>query len=160
MNTTTATKSPRHGACFTWQDMARFGINALTGEACAYGQRMLCDVNADGQLLLADYFGWQESLRLAPPMNSLVAGMPSVGSVMLPRDWRDLALFAHFREGAYGVYISDIDRSVVPIESEDRMNQYQAAGEHSGRLVRNPSIGSTQPHVGSRNVHAFTGRIL
>lgn len=40
-----------------WKELEKYGIFMLTGEACAYGMRVLCDVNAQGWRILKQYFG-------------------------------------------------------------------------------------------------------
>jgi hypothetical protein len=47
-----------------WNDLRSFGINALTGEACAVGKRLLCDVNDQGRKLLCSIFGFAVFVRL------------------------------------------------------------------------------------------------
>lgn len=137
-------------------DLVFFGINPLTGEACAFSQRVLCDVNEEGFALLSDYFGMPE-MKLADRMNSQVNGKPSVGSVMLDRAiTRPLAKFAAFHINALA-YHESADGSVVVISGEDRLEQYKKA---CMTLVMNPVHRSNHPRVGSRNVHEFTGRAV
>ena len=84
-------------------DLRQFGINYLTGEACAYGMRKLCDVNEDGVKLLSDFFGCPE-LNLAQNWNSMVGEKPAIGSVMLTLSCvQDLSQFAFFAHGALAV---------------------------------------------------------
>jgi hypothetical protein len=74
-------------------DFEQYGINVLPKEACAYGQRLLCDVNRDGIRLLEDYFLVQ--IVFTPNWNSRVGDKPAIGSIMLPRGvfWKGLAEF-------------------------------------------------------------------
>ena len=78
-----------------------FGIGILTGEACAYSMRVLCDINEDGLELINSAFGMilihvpelPRSGHLGPRAehvtgmmrrhNSQVNGKPSVASIML-----------------------------------------------------------------------------
>lgn len=46
-----------------WEDLAPYGIDMLTGESCAYGYRLLCDVNSRGMELLASVFGLHDFAR-------------------------------------------------------------------------------------------------
>lgn len=163
MNQQTNHVPPETVVIHSWSDLRVFGINVLTGEACAYGQRLLCDVNEQGKALLAEFFG-MPNIQLAPPMNSRVNEQPSVGSVMLERSaWRALAHFGHFHQGAlaYAEIPSEIPNGpIVGIYSENRLQEYERAstGDASTfRLVRN--FRSSQPRVGSRNVHAMSGRV-
>src|SRR6478736_5681012 len=66
----------------SWEDLKQFGINALTGEACKYAQRILCDLNEDGAALIMDYLGVS---MLRDNWNSTVNDKPAVASVMLHR---------------------------------------------------------------------------
>jgi hypothetical protein len=151
-------------AIHTFADLEQFGINALTGEACAYSMRVLCDLNADGAVLVADWLGLLDPcpphaggktpFPFAPNWNSTVDGKPAIGSVMLDRDCLErLAVFACFRTGALAV--ATATGAVVPIEDEETLGRYgEYVEQHrSARLYRNP-----HPGAGSRNVHMFTGR--
>lgn len=132
-----------------------YGIEPLTGEACAYGVRMLCDVNEDGLALLADYWGIP-SLTLAGPMNSQVNGKPSVGSIMLSRDaWRSLTRFVAARSGALAVVHAAKMSSMVAVYDEELLSRYaELTGVTVERLYSAPG-----PAIGSRMVHQFTGRV-
>jgi hypothetical protein len=139
--------------------MRQFGINILTGERCAYGMRLLCDVNEDGAALMKEYLG---VTGFQPNWNSTVDDKPAVGSVMLDRDSLPrLAQFAMFRAGALAVFVDC--GSITPITEPDRLEAYvqlvQCERFESATLIRNPALNSNQPHVGSRNVHAFSGRV-
>lgn len=83
------------------RDLEEFGINFLTGEACPYALRLLCDVSAEGKDLIERFLGVKD-INLYPNNNSATDKMPSAstGSIMLPRDifW-DLAAFALFVRG-------------------------------------------------------------
>lgn len=146
----------------TMRDMTQFGIQGLTGEACAYGMRILCDVNEAGKELLADYFG-MPTIQLSSNWNSQVGGEPAIGSVMLAHSClQHLAQFAFFRAGALAV-IQGAD-GVIGIFEQELITRYRA------HLEQYPNCGLTlrvnharridDSVVGSRNVHAFTGRIV
>ena len=73
-----------------------FGIGILTGEACAYSMRLLCDVNVDGVKLINKAFGMSLSVHtdvdyasnnitsgMMRRHNSKVNGEPTVASIML-----------------------------------------------------------------------------
>jgi hypothetical protein len=150
-------------AVSSFRDLAQFGITGLTGEACAYGMRTLCDVNEEGRALLADFFGIS-SLTLNGNWNSSVDDKPAVGSIMLTHDILvKLAQFAFFRAGALAVLISG-GREVQGLFDAERVAQYRelvarAAGEGAHVLVANHALASGAPMVGSRNVHQATGRV-
>jgi len=67
-----------------WNDLQHFGINFLTGEACAVGKRLLCDVNNQGRKLLCSIFGLPSNTTLAENWNSQVNGDDAIGSIFLP----------------------------------------------------------------------------
>lgn len=141
---------------YAWKDLVQFGIECLTGEACAFSMRLLCDVNEAGKELLSDYFG-MPNIALAEPWNSRVNQEPAIGSVMLSREClSDLATFAMFREGALAV-VRDTGMGLVGVYDPERLQQYAEAGFS---LCRNPKVGSHAPTVGSRNVHVMTGRAV
>lgn len=155
--TNSATQERTSIAIHSWKDLEVFGISALTGEACAYSQRLLCDVNEEGKALLEEFWGTPD-LTLAKPWNSSVDGKPSVGSVMLARDGMlSIARFALFRDSALAYYEGADKASIVGIYTQERLEQYAA---NNFPLVRNYALLSQQPHAGSRNVHAMTGRVI
>ena len=67
----------------SWHDLERFGIEPLTGEACALGMRTLCDISPVGVELMESFFG----IRFAHGNNSWNhSGKDGWKSIMLPRD--------------------------------------------------------------------------
>ena len=80
-----------------------FGIDVLTGEACAYGMRLLCDFTEDGAALLRDYFSLGDgdnSQIFNRNWNLTINGKDAIGSIMLDRSvFPSLVRFAMFREG-------------------------------------------------------------
>lgn len=145
---------------YSFGDLAQFGIANLTGEACAYSMRQLCDVNEDGKALLEAYFGIQ--LQLADRYNSSVYGKPSIGSLMLhSHSSLEIAQFAFFRAGALAVVVTN-DRDMHGVFDEERLKAYEDYVEKypiSTSLRRNFSLKSAAPRVGDRMVHAATGRV-
>ena len=78
--------------------LRELGIELLTGEACAYSMRLLCDLNEDGMMLINKAFGTFFMVSPAQPEkkryevyvngmmrkhNSQVNGKSSVASIML-----------------------------------------------------------------------------
>lgn len=158
----------------TFTDMpVALGINTLTGEACAYSMRILCDLNEDGVELIAEYFGLPKFPlpALEEKMNSTVGNKPSVGSMMLPRTgFSDLIRFKMFSLG-YKFVVGQLDGTAFTGFDEQSYENYPALKmytdgtsvmlkDNGGQLVcwRNPRGSGGQPFAGSRNVHAFTGR--
>lgn len=136
-------------------DLEQYGINCLTGEACAYSMRLLCDYNLDGALLLSDFLGIRVSANDGNNWNSQVNGMEALGSIMLTPDalWR-LAEFAMLQYGYdrvvahtpehHGVYGFDMTDSYAEKYMENNRDQ---------RIIHNP-------HSGNRNTHQMTGRTV
>ncbi len=102
----------------TYNDLGKYGIDYLTGEACAYGYRGLCDLEERGVKLIADCLGIDPELFKA----SLPDAWNSRGvkSIMLSAQMIvPLGVFACFRANCSKVYIQ-YDDTVVGIESTDR----------------------------------------
>lgn len=142
-----------------WHDMNQFGINVLTGESCAFGMRLLCDLNEDGVVLINDYFGINGAFNAN--WNSEVDGKLAIASVMLPRELlMPLARFALFRRGALAIAQSPANTllpgAIVGIFSAERLAEYDAHGGTNFSIQRNPR--GTGPGIGSRNTHAMSGR--
>lgn len=143
-----------------WGDLKQFGIGYLTGESCAYSMRMLCDVNEDGQALLADFFG-MSGIQLDKNWNSTVGDKPAIGSILLVHDLvLKIAQFAFYRAGALAVVVGLGE--MTPVFEQELLDRYTELAERyqsSERSIRrNPAVRSNAPMVGSRNVHAFSGR--
>lgn len=153
-------KEPRRYQQITsWDELkAAAGIAALTGEACAYSQRLLCDVNADGLALLEDFFG-APGLTLAPPWNSSVNDKPSVGSIMLARALLvPLAEFLLASQGALALLFAH-GKLVGGIFDTELLASYAQSGSETFDLRRlhRPNPASS---VGSRNIHQATSRTI
>ena len=128
----------------SWSDLRQFGIDCLTGEACAYSMRLLCDVDARGEKLLAQFFG-NVTLN-ADHWNSGSEEYPATKSVMLPREiFVPLAAFCLLQTGK--AVVCEIDG--VVFETDVRPHE-----SHNARVYMRP----TQPSREGRNVHQFTGR--
>lgn len=159
----------------THSSLSSIGINPLTGEACAFAMRILCDLNADGMELITDWIGLPKfpAPAFAEPFNpgTPINGYPALGSVMLSRETLPaLARFALFRDG-YQYIVGRDDMLAYMAFSDSDLADHPAlqlyldgsswlmheSGQH---LYRNPRGAGGQPHVGSRNVHAMSGRTL
>lgn len=143
-----------------WMDYRKLGVEPLTGEACAFSRRVLCDVSEDGAALIKDYLGLPADAALAPKWNSQVGSKPAVGSVMLSRDtMQDLAVFALLRNGALAVLVGP--HAVQGLFEADLLARYEALLRDDASvtysLIRN--IRSPAAAIGSRNVHQATGRV-
>lgn len=131
-----------------WEDLQHYGINALTGESCAYAMRLLCDVNEDGARLLRQYFGLPHDAALAANWNAQVNGKPAIGSIMLAREeYAPLARFCLFQEFPYILTWGDYDYLGMGTLPED---------VGTARVLRNPA--NPAASIGGRNVHQMSGR--
>jgi hypothetical protein len=153
----------------SYSSLPELGINPLTGEACAYMMRILCDVNESGVDLLCDYFGIPNypKAALAANWNSTVGNSPAVASIMLTRSaLPEIVRFYFFRKNYEYVVGRDDDINytafrTADIERNPALGLYvdRASvffeGDNPLRLWTNPR---TINAVGSRNVHQFTGR--
>ena len=140
------------------RDLEAYGLAFLTSEACALSQRLLFDMNEDGVALVAEYFGipTYPLPAFADNWNSTVNGKPATAAIMLPRSpdfYRELYKFLLFREG-YEVVIHLAGNMVGMSQAEydDLPDKHFIYDTH-----HNPRP-SGQPSVGTRNVHAMTGR--
>ncbi len=146
-----------------WSDLKKYGINPLTGEACALSMRTLCDLSEKGADLMCNFLGLQyrnpATTVFAQNWNSMVGEDPAVASTMLPRGlFPDLCKFAIFTvsrakyalnspDGAWHGYDADFVSDLGYSEEE-------LFKRIPGEWYRNPLA----PDAGSRNVHQFTGR--
>jgi len=143
-------------------DLKDFGINPLTGEACAYSMRLLCDLSADGEELVAGFLGLRDTTSFPANWNSMVGEKDSVGSVMLTRSTlKELMYFALFNVEKCDVVIGTLDGSVIGLSVKDTYYQgyldLAAASPEKYTVQRNNATASAQ---GGRNEHQFTGRTL
>ena len=143
----------------TWADLKQFGINPLTGEACKYSMRLLCDMSDKGVDLVLDYFGMPHGETVfAKNWNSMVGDDPAVASIMLSRDaFGSLCRFALFRAG-YDIVLWTQDGGwygYTEDELPEGMTQEKLTSMYKA-VYRNPAPQSAT----SRNTHAMSGRQL
>lgn len=143
------------------QDLVQFGINPLTGEACAYSMRLLCDLSEKGCENLSAFFGLPRGQVLFQSnWNSKVGEDDAVGSIMLVRSLvPDLSRFMLYMDGA-DMVIEQPDGTMLGLwETDEYFERYQSYAEteqahgEGYRIWRNFGKGTT-----GRNKHAFTGR--
>jgi hypothetical protein len=158
-------------------DLRPYGVVPLTSEADNLGFRCLCDLTRAGVELFCETYGLTSDRleSFAPNRNPGAAQDPHVAAVMLA-DWEALAVVALFRTGCHTVVFTTM--FVVGFEQDD---VYWPAVWQYGQKVKEASFrtdGITQdlpacfgmerraiqprvhPHVGTRNVHALSGRSL
>lgn len=154
----------------SWNGLERFGIGMLTGEACGYGYRVLCDLNRVGVNLIAECFGvdpvkFEQSLPNS--WNSKVNHSEAIRSIMIaPQMLVPLAVFACWSRNCSAAYIM-YDNSVVGIESTDEPEAVkQWLGWNQGKFCeecrRYGKGGGVnyqyRNHGVKRQVHAMSGR--
>jgi len=143
-----------------WNDLKKYGIQYLTGEACTYGLRLLCDVNQKGRELLEGYFGVC-GLNMPYRMNPHVNGEDSVGCLTLPREiFVPLAKYCLFHvEGCYAVHISN---NYITGLTEDQCRQYLEGYEQQSKNIYFNFGYNPDPSISKngRNIHQFTGRVM
>jgi hypothetical protein len=151
----------------SFDDLKQYGVNPLTGEACAYGRRILCDLSEQGVILLTAYYGLSHTIeaRHAFPrnMNGMVGEWPAVAGVMIARAAiSDLMVFALLHVGQFDYVLQTPDHSFTGFNEGDHYSEhYLHAGLPEGyRVLHNEAKRCQQPHVGDRNVHAMSGRIV
>lgn len=136
------------------RDLEKYGINVLTGEACSFGMRWLCDLNEDGVDLLQSFYGVTLS---SENWNSQVNGKPAIASFMLSRGtYVDLVVFLLFRLGC-DVVIKTND-TFVGCNRIDNLDFFESYKEYADEIFYHPQF--SNPSVDGRNVHGFTGRVV
>lgn len=141
---------------FTLESLIDFGINRLTGEACAFGRRVLCDLNEDGRELLADFFSISSN-AFNENWNSRVGKKEAVASIMLDRHFfKDILIFALLREGWEYIIEHNVDHiSLTATNKTEEILRWQE-NTPGLRVIRNWSGPNS---FGTRNMHQMSGRI-
>ena len=164
-------------------DLEDYGFNPLTGEACNLSMRMLVDLTEQGCKLFCECYGlprvdkqFNENWNPGPVSVHLAMDpeLVSVASVMLPHDaWKSLGVSA-LLSGAHHTVLCLEDGALVGLkEGEsyrggdgDDLGTYTAEGGTEmpwpscyGKVVRIYGH-SSHPRVGTRNVHAMSGRVV
>ncbi len=140
------------------RDLEQFGLRPLTGEADAYMERILFDLNADGVDLLTSYLGGNVQFQEASNWNSVVYDTDAVASIMMPWRWLpDIARYALFHvRGACVVYQVEDTLAMIGVLDPSRKGTYANAAEAYGMTPHvNPAPGSTT----GRNQHQMSGRV-
>ena len=152
---------------YSFSDMKKYGINALTGEACAYSMRVLCDLNIDGCKAVTQFLGLPFDpaniyCTFNKQWNSMVGDKEAVASIMLSRDsFRSLIIFTLFNTGNFDYVVEDPAGSFVGLDCMDKyLHGYLELAEEDHRYIvhRNHAKRSNAPVVNGRNVHAMSGR--
>jgi hypothetical protein len=136
-------------------ELRRYGINPLTGEACPYGQRVLCDLTPRGKKIVFDLLGIPPTIPLSENWNS-----GSSFSMMIPRSLlaHDLPIWCLIDSGCDDIIVSrdGICGREVDDTDEEWENYYQLLVEWNKQpqCVRSTS----GPRQGTRMIHAMSGR--
>ena len=139
-----------------WNDLEKYGIEALTGEACGLSYRLLCDVTSRGKKTLEKALGVAQ-LGLHESWNHGTADDPSVGSIMLaPESLTLLGVFSLLEDGCREVWLTK-SHSLIGIEATDSPDDVEAFKRiHQDDLTRRFAYAGT---VGDRNQHVMSGRV-
>lgn len=139
-----------------WEDLSRFGIVPLTGEACGLSYRILCDVTAAGKKVIEKALDVAQ-LGLRENWNHGSSDDPHVGSVMLAPDLLPfLSVFALLESGCREVWLTKT-RQVVGIETSDEPDRADSLKRYCGdELARRFAYAGT---AGDRNQHVMSSRV-
>jgi len=157
----------------SWQDLERFGIDALTGEACGYAMRVLCDVTAQGKALIERFLGGSIVIKPESQWNGGTRVDPHVGSVLLPYSiFTDLAAFCLLQRAPADEYVvtmynhgactMDAERYAMYAQLDARRDADPAEVRNDNRDNRHITRvwrRSNQPGTGDRNTHMMSGRV-
>jgi hypothetical protein len=136
-----------------WNDLRRYGINPLTGEACPFGLRVLCDLNELGRRIVLDLLG-TDYITLNRNWNS-----GSEFSIMIPRSlFTDLYVWCLISEGIDDIIVSD--EGVCGRTAGDSDDDWQGYYQTLQHFKKNPRRISAVagPREGTRMVHVMSGR--
>ena len=134
-------------------DLADFGVESLTGEACGLMYRVLFDVTSQGQKIIEKCLG----VRLLPaePWNRGTQEDPHVGSLMLaPEMLVPVGIFALLESGCTEVWRHG--DNLWGIEPSDLQEQKEALLRMHVDAKRYAYRGT----AGDRNVHMMSGRVI
>ena len=152
-----------------WRDLEPYGIIMLTGEACGYGYRLLCDLTPNGVEIIRRMFDMPEAPRLRENWNSSSRG--EVASIMLAGEmFVPVAIFCLFNAGdgdEHSRVFTTYDGTVYGVESTDDPQMVENwiachQGEYCEECRRYGKYGGIKytyrNSFAPRNRHAFTGR--
>ncbi len=139
-----------------WDDLPRYGIKPLTGEACGLMYRILCDVTARGKRVLEKALDVAE-LGLRDNWNQGSDDDPHVGSVMLAREVLPfVGIFALLEAGCREVWLTKSGGLIGIERSDDAEDVERFKQFHGNDLARRFAYNGT---AGDRNEHMMSGRV-
>jgi hypothetical protein len=134
-----------------WSDLEPFGFDPLTGEACALGYRILCDLTQKGKQIV------ERCLSVEIRSENWNCGSkesPHVASVMLTEDMIvPLGVFALLEAGYPEVWVTD--HTVIGIEPDDSSEDVERMRRVHQPARRFVYRGPFQ----DRNQHQMSGRV-
>ena len=140
-------------------DLYKYGINLLTGEACRVGRRVLTDLSARGAGIVSDMLGISHQ-QFADNWNTKVGDSPAVASIMLPYSLiRELMVWCLIKDGCTRIIETDDDMIYGQEESDDP-KEVDDMIEHLRKYKRPFRVITLKsgPSHGTRMIHAMSGR--
>lgn len=142
-----------------WSDLEspECGIDPLTGEACALGRRILCDLNEKGVEHVRTFLGLPENTRFESPWNGTSGIGRHVASVMLPKScFMDLAIHIAQRRG-FEEYVLDVDHGILYATMKPKSDTWQRLVTATRESNEGRIIHRNFPQT-SGNTHMMSGR--
>lgn len=137
-----------------WRDLEQFGIDLLTGEACGYMYRFLCDVTANGKAAIEKCLDC--SLTLHENWNSGSEHDPHIGSIMLSQEmFAPLAAFCLLEAGFIEVWLMKTG-AAFGIAQDDLPEDVQRWKQ----FHQNDVCHILRSKAPARNQHQMTGRTV
>lgn len=136
-----------------FQHLIPFGIDPLTGEACSFSYRVLCDCTAKGRKIILRALGIPD-IKLCDPWNNGTKEDPHIGSCMISLCMLEfLAVFAFLEDNASEVWLfkNGTVMGFYPDDTEEVMQQTERFCE--GKIRRKIRSSPTD-----RQLHQMTGR--
>jgi hypothetical protein len=139
-----------------YSDLRKYGINTLTGEACPYGMRVLCDLTEQGRRIVLDMLGCD----LGPLPRNWNGG--SEFSMMIPRCLlqEDLLVWCLMTDRCDEVLISSM--GIVGREPCDTDEEWDGRVAFDREHAKNVRLISRTggPSRGTRMTHSMSGRAV
>jgi hypothetical protein len=134
-----------------WDALREFGIDALTGEACSLGYRLLCDLTERGKHIVERCLGVE--IR-SENWNGGSEDDPHVASIMLTQEMLvPLAVFALLEAGCREVWVTD--RAAIGVDADNSEDDV----ERMKRLYKPVRRFAYHGPFQDRNQHQMSGRV-
>ena len=145
-----------------WNDLAPFGIEILTGEACGLSYRLLCDVTEKGRKVLSVAFGIPD-FTLAEAWNTGTKEEPHIGSILLadfPHHQLEAYLHKLLKAGLRVAVCDQVEESLArgPIKREVRRVVVPVRA-HSGPALFDAWASAFVKIRAARTAHALTSSL-